>query len=208
MSSVVGLTGGIGSGKSAVAGLLEKLGAVVVDADQIVHELQSPRAPLLGEIAAAFGSEVIDADGALDREALGAIVFRDEAKRLELNGIVHPKVGAEFGRRLAAAKEAGAAVIVLDIPLLFEGRKSGRGSAARMDFDALVVVWVPLELQIERQMARDGCARDEAVRRIEAQLPLDEKREQATHVIDNSGTLEETERQVRELYAELSAAAA
>jgi dephospho-CoA kinase len=205
MSAVVGLTGGIGSGKSTVARMLEKLGAVIIDADEIVHELQSPGSPLLDEIAAAFGPEVIDATGALDREALGALVFRDETRRLELNRIVHPKVGIEFARRLASAKAAGAALIVLDIPLLFEGRTSGRGSAALMDFDAIVVVWVPESVQIERQQARDGCTREEAVRRVRAQVPLDEKRDRADHVIDNSGTLEETERQVRALVAELGA---
>ncbi len=122
MAVIAGLTGGIGSGKSTVAGMLEKLGATVVDADAIVHELQAPGEPLLDEIAAEFGPEVIDADGALDREALGAIVFRDPEARQRLNRIVHPKVGAEFARRLQAARDSGVALIVLDIPLLFEAR--------------------------------------------------------------------------------------
>ncbi len=206
MSVVVGLTGGIGSGKSTVARLFEKLGATVIDADAIVHELQAPHAPLLDEIAAEFGEGLIRPDGSLDREALGGIVFRDEAARRRLNAIVHPKVGAEFARRLAAARSAGAALIVLDIPLLFEGRASGRGSAARTDFDATVLVYVPESLQIERQVQRDGCDPEEALRRVRSQMPLDEKRGLADHVIDNSGSLAETERQVRELVPRLVAA--
>ncbi len=203
MTVIVGLTGGIGSGKSTVAGLLEKRGARVVDADAIVHELQAPGEPLLDEIAEAFGPEVLTAEGALDREALGAIVFRDPEARQRLNQIVHPKVGAEFARRLQAARESGVALIVLDIPLLFESRRAGTGGASAMDFDAIVLVWVPRETQIERQIRRDGHGRDEAERRVASQMPLDEKRALADHVIDNSGTLEETERQVGALYDRL-----
>ncbi len=204
MTSVVGLTGGIGSGKSTVAGMLEKLGATVIDADAIVHELQQPGAPLLEEIAAAFGPEVIDAHGALDREALGAIVFRDPEARQTLNRIVHPKLGAEVAPRLARARQAGVPLVVLDIPLLFEGRRAGSGGASAMHFDVTVVVWVPREIQIERQLLREDYDRDEAERRIDAQMPLDEKRALADLVIDNSGSLADTERQVRELYARLT----
>jgi dephospho-CoA kinase len=135
-------------------------------------------------------------------------VFADEAARLRLNQIVHPQVGAEFARRLAAAVEAKAPLIVLDIPLLFEGRESGKGSAAARSVETTVVVWVPESVQIERQMARDRCSRAEAEQRARAQLPLDRKRELADHVIDNSGSLADTERQVRELYARLTSAAA
>jgi len=205
MSVIVGLTGGIGSGKSTVAGMLEKLGATIVDADTIVHELQAPGAPLLDEIAEAFGRELIGSDGALDREALGAIVFRDEEQRQRLNSIVHPKVGVEFARRLAAARDAGAPLIVCDIPLLFEGRAAGTGSASHMQLDATIVVWVPAEIQVERTMQRDGCSRQEAERRAAAQLSLDDKRSLADHVIDNSGHLDETERQVAALHAALTA---
>ena len=204
MTMIVGLTGGIGSGKSTVAAMLEKLGATVVDADAIVHELQARGQPLVDEIAAEFGREVLAADGSLDREALGAIVFRDPAARQRLNQLVHPKVGAEFGRRLQAAKQAGAPVIVLDIPLLFESRAAGTGGASAMHFDTTVLVWVPRETQIERQLARDGYAPDEAERRVAAQMPLDEKRALADEVIDNSGSLEATSHQVDELYARLA----
>ena len=206
-STIVGLTGGIGSGKSTVARMFEALGATVVDADAIVHELQAPHAPMLSELARAFGCHIIREDGSLDREALGEIVFSDDEKRALLNSIVHPAVGAEFQKRVAAAVASQVPVVVLDIPLLFEGRKSGKGTAALMDFDATVVVWVPEALQLERTMERDGCTEETAKKRIRAQLPLDEKRELADYVIHNGGSRAATEDQVRELFAKLSAGA-
>jgi len=205
MARRIGLTGGIGSGKSTVARLLAELGARVIDADRIVHELQAPGAPLLAEIVRAFGPGILRPDGSLDRPALGAIVFQDPEARTRLNQIVHPRVGEEMARREREAREAGAPLVVLDVPLLLEGRKAGTGTAARLGFDAIVVVWVTEAIQIERTMARDGCSREEALRRIHAQMPLGEKRGLADHVIDNSGTPDETARQVRELYAKLTA---
>ena len=203
----IGLSGGIGTGKSSVSRMFAAQGAVVIDADAIVHELQARGMPLVAEIAAAFGPGVLDTAGGLDRAALGALVFRDPEARTRLNQIVHPKVGAEFARRVAAARASGARVLVLDIPLLFEGRRAGTGSAARMDFDATVLVYAPEALQVERQMSRDGCSRDEALRRVRAQIPIEEKKALADYVIDNSGTLEETERQVREVLSQILAAA-
>lgn len=199
----IGLSGGIGSGKSTVAAILEELGSVVIDADAIVHELQAAGQPLLREIAAAFGEHLILEDGSLDREGLGAIVFRDEEARARLGRIVHPAVGAEMARRLADARASDAPLIVLDIPLLFEGRASGRGGASQLDFDATVLVWVPRETQIERTVARDGCDREEAERRVASQMPIDEKRPLADHVIDNSGTRDDTRRAVAELFERL-----
>jgi dephospho-CoA kinase len=203
MTKIVGLSGGIGSGKSSVAEVLAELGAVVIDADAIVHELQAPGSPALSELAAEFGEAILDSSGALDRAALAAIAFRDSAARARLGAIMHPKVGAEMARRLAAARNAGAPVIVLDIPLLFEGRKAGTGSASQLAFDATVLVYVPESTQIERQMKRDGCDRDEALRRIRAQLSIEAKRELADHIIDNSGSRAETRQQVRALYEAL-----
>ena len=203
MTRIVGLSGGIGTGKSTVAELLARLGAVVIDADAIVHQLQAPGSPVLLELADAFGRGILDTSGALDRAALGAIAFRDAGARRRLGAIMHPKVGAEMATRLEAARRDGAALVVLDIPLLFEGRKADSGGASRMDFDATVLVYAPEEIQIERQMQRDACTREEAMRRIRSQLPIEEKKGMADFVIDNSGTLEETEQQVRALYDEL-----
>lgn len=209
MTRVVGLSGGIGSGKSTVARMLVARGAVLIDADAIVHELQAPGAPMLAELAEAFGPEILGPDGALDRARLADRVFRDPEARRRLEAIVHPRVGAEMARRLAAAREAGAPVVVLDIPLLFEGRaRAAAGGPARgasaLPFDATVLVYAPREVQIERTVARDGCTRAEAERRVAAQMPIEEKRALADHVIDNSGSLAETERQVEALWARLT----
>lgn len=204
MTCFIGLSGGIGSGKSTVSRLLNELGAIIVDADAIVHELQAAGQPMLKEIAAAFGDGVLTGDGALDRPALGSIVFRDTERRRELEQIVQPPVVAEMARRAKVAIDDGVPMVVMDIPLLFEGKKTGRGSAAAMQYDATICVWVPLETQIERTMSRDKCDRGEAERRIAAQLPIDEKREMADHVIDNSGKPDQTSEQVKALYSQLT----
>jgi dephospho-CoA kinase len=204
MTFILGLSGGIGSGKSTVTRILSELGATTIDADAIVHEQQAPGQPLLAEIAKAFGNEVIAADGSLDREALGNIVFKDEAARARLGSLMHPPVIAEMMRRAKAGVEADVPLVVLDIPLLFEGRRSGRGSGAVMNFDATVCVWVRREVQLARTVARDDCSEDEAERRIASQLPIDEKREMADYVIDNSGSPAETRVQVEELVAKLT----
>jgi dephospho-CoA kinase len=207
VTRVIALTGGIGTGKSTVSRLFRELGAVLVDADAIVHELQAPGTPLLAAIADAFGPEVLDAAGALDRQRLADRVFRDPAERQRLNALVHPRVGAEMAARIDAARRAGAPLVVVDIPLLFETRPRDR-DAARAGFDATVLVWAPRDVQIERACARDGAARDEIERRVDAQLPIDAKRALADHVIDNGGSLEETARQVRALFDALTKPAA
>jgi dephospho-CoA kinase len=205
MTHLLGLSGGIGSGKSTVDSLLEALGAVVIDADTIVHELQAPGTPLLAEIVEAFGSAVLTTDGSLDRKALGAIVFGDPESRTRLGQLVHPRVGREMFLRAEAARAAARDLVVLDIPLLFEGRAAGTGTAAQMGYDSTLLVWVPVETQLERTVARDGCSRAEAQARIDAQLPIDEKKALADRVIDNSGTREQTRAQVERIHAELTA---
>jgi dephospho-CoA kinase len=201
MTRVVGLTGGIGTGKSTVARMLAARGAVVIDADAIVHELQAAGAPMLAELAAAFGAEILRPDGSLDRTRLGQRVFADPAARRRLGEITHPAVGREMLRRLEAARAAGSPLVVMDNPLLFEGR-GGRVGAADPTPET-ILVYAPAELQIARQIARDGVTRAYAEQRLAAQLSIEEKRALATWVIDNSGTLEETERQVSELVAKL-----
>lgn len=206
MTRVIGLSGGIGTGKSTVSQILAALGAVVVDADAIVHRLQAPGTPLVAEIAQAFGPHVLAPDGALDRKRLGDLVFRDPEARARLNALVHPRVGAEMARQLDEARRAGAPLVVLDIPLLFEGRAGGGRGASALPFDATVLVYAPRAVQIERTVARDGCPREEAERRVAAQMPIDDKRALADHVVDNGGSLEDTERQVRALWRLLTEA--
>jgi dephospho-CoA kinase len=197
MTRVIGLTGGIGSGKSTVSRLLQKLGASLVDADAIVHELQAAGSPMLERIVDAFGPGMLTRSGELDREALASLVFGDAEARQRLNAIVHPAVGVEMARRIEEARKGRAPLVVVDVPLLLEtGRRQG--------FDAVVVVYCRESQQIERQQARDGSSREDAEQRVRAQLSIEEKRRMADHVIDNSGSMEETDRQVRDLYEALT----
>jgi len=205
MAAVLALSGGIATGKSTVARFLASLGATVIDADAIVHELQAPGAPLLDAIAEAFGSGLIDAEGRLDRNALGATVFRDPAARRRLEEIVHPKVIATMAERVASAQATGAPLIVMDIPLLFERSENSASRESGPSFEATVLVYAPEPLQIERQMNRDGCDREAALQRIRAQLPIESKKALADIVIDNSGTLEETQLQTQMLYDQFTA---
>ncbi|MBW2495509.1 MAG: dephospho-CoA kinase [Deltaproteobacteria bacterium] len=205
MASVLGLSGGIATGKSTVARFLSALGASVIDADAIVHELQAPGTPLLDEIAEAFGSELIDAEGGLDRNALGAIVFSDPAARKRLEAIVHPAVLATMADRVASAQATDTPLIVLDIPLLFERGENGSRRGPTSSFDATVLVYAPEQLQIERLMERDGCDREAALQRIRAQMPIESKKSMADIVIDNSGSLEATRNQTQMLFERFSA---
>ncbi len=205
MASILGLSGGIGTGKSTVARFLDSLGATVIDADAIVHELQAPGTPMLDEIKEAFGPDLIDTEGRLDRNALGKIAFGDAADRERLEQIVHPKVIATIADRVASAQAAGTPLIVVDIPLLFERRENSPNRESPTSFDATVLVYAPEPQQIERQMKRDGCNREAALQRIRAQLPIESKKAMADVVIDNSGSLEETQRQTRMLFERFSA---
>ncbi len=193
---VIGLTGGIGSGKSAVARMLGELGAPVIDADLIAREVVEPGEPALAEIARAFGSGVLDERGALDRKKLGALVFADETRRRTLNGILHPRIGARTQERLASLRESGAPVAIYEAALLVENK-------IHLGMDGLIVVAADEARQRERVAARDALSPDEVDARLRAQAPLDEKLRAATWVIDNNGSLDETRRQVEALWAEL-----
>lgn len=194
---LVGLTGGIATGKSTVAGMFRELGAEVVDADALVHELMEPEGPATARIGAAFGGTVIADDGGVDRAALAELVFADEDARRELEEIVHPLVVQTSRRRLReAASREGVELVIYDAALLFE---TGR----HRDFERIIVVTLTPELQLERLMERDGLDSQGAGARIRSQLPLSEKVEGADHVIDNSGPWTETRRQVREVYEAL-----
>jgi len=186
---LIGLTGGIGSGKSTVARSLMRRGAALVDADLLAREVVEPGNPALAEIVAEFGPSVLRPDGRLDRPALGAIVFADAARRARLNAITHPRVGVLMQSRVAEALASDAPLVVVDVPLLFEGSRQSQ-------FEGVMLVWVPAELQLRRLVERDGMGEDEARARIAAQMPIDEKRPLATWVVDNSGAPEDTEQQV------------
>jgi len=201
-SLVIGLTGGIGTGKSRVANLLRELGAAVECSDQIVRELQAPGGTALEHIALAFGRDYVRPDGDLDRAKLGALVFHDPAARRKLNDIIHPLVFAQLRRQMETHRNAGVPVIVLDIPLLLEGHRAARGNGA-LPFDLVVTVYAKPETQLRRVMERDQLTREQAEARIRAQMPIDEKRQHSDVVIENDGPWEQTEEQVRALYGAL-----
>ena len=191
----VGLTGGVASGKSTVARLLDELGAVVVDADVLAREVVAPGTDGLAEVVAAFGAGVVTGDGALDRPALGAVVFADEARRRDLEGIIHPRVRARAAEIEAAAPPD--AVVVHDIPLLAE---TGQADS----FDAVVVVDVPVGTQVSRMVEQRGMSHEDAEARVAAQATREERLAVATHVVDNTGSLEELRVRVAEVYADLT----
>jgi dephospho-CoA kinase len=189
---VVGLTGGIGSGKSTVAQLLARRGAVIVDADAIVHELQQPGSPLLEQLAERFGPEIIAGGGALDRAKLAALAFGDDGAVTDLNTIVHPAVRHEIARRVAANARTDN-VVVLDIPLITD-----RDTYAMA---ALVVVDVPTEVAVQRVVAERAITEDQVRSRMAAQLPREQRLAMADRVIDNSGDRKALERQVDDVWA-------
>ena len=185
---LVGLTGGIGSGKSSVSALLAARGAVIVDADAIVREVQEPGSPVLAKLAERFGSGVIAADGSLDRAAVATIVFGDPEALKDLNGIVHPAVGAEMNRRVRE-QAATDRVVVLDIPLLTENPREG--------LQGIIVVDVPEEVQVERLVRFRGFDEADARARIARQATRERRLETASFVVDNSGTPADLEAAVR-----------
>ncbi|MGP8249798.1 MAG: dephospho-CoA kinase [Candidatus Dormibacteria bacterium] len=193
MSRVIGLTGGIASGKSTVAGMLAAKGAWIVDADQLARRVVGPGTPALSEIARSFGPDVIAADGSLDRSRLAELVFADESARQRLNAIVHPGVLELSQGEIREAQAAGAGVVVYDVPLLFETQR-------QKEFDGTLVVWVEPQAQLLRLRLRSDLSEADAMARIAAQMPLDRKRELADWVIDNSGTLEATRELVDALW--------
>lgn len=186
---LIGLTGGIATGKSTVATMLAARGAVVVDADLLAREVTAPGEPGYDEVVARFGRDIVAATGVLDRSRLAAIVFADPAARADLEAITHPRIGALMQARIGAAMASSAPLAVADIPLLFE---RGRNAA----FPQTMLVYAPREVQLSRMRERDGWDDVAARQRLDAQLPIDEKRARATWVIDNSGSLPDTAAQV------------
>ncbi len=194
---VIALTGGIGTGKSTVSNLFKEKGVTVIDLDQLVRDLQKPGKDVYNRIVEAFGEEILDANGEIDRRKLGSIVFLDPEKRETLNKIVHPKVLSELKDRLFKLEKKGEKLIVVEIPLLYE-------LGLQKLFDAVILVYAPEDLQIKRVMARDSLSKQEAINRINSQIPIEEKRKKAEYVIDNSGSLENTRQQFDVLFKELT----
>jgi dephospho-CoA kinase len=192
----IGLTGGIACGKSLVRMRLEERGFPTLDADEVVHRLLGPGSEATREIRARFGETVIGPDGAVDRKALGAIVFSDSRERDKLNEIVHPRVWAEIARFFGEAATAGARLAVVDAALMVE-------TGSYETYDRLIVVHCRPEQQVERLMKRDGLSREQAEKRIAAQMPIEEKRGYGDFLVDTSGSLSETEERIEGLVEEL-----
>jgi len=194
---LVGLTGGIGSGKSTVARMLEKRGAVVFDADVLARQAVAPRTPGFEKVVERFGPDVLAPGGGLDREALGSVVFADPAARRDLEGIVHPEVRRMFAEGCEEYRDSDR-VVVFSAPLLVE---TGMHTA----FDLLIVVSAPVATQIERLMRDRGMPERAVQARIDAQLPLEAKAEVADVLVDNEGTLQDLEGQVDRVWRDLEA---
>ncbi len=192
------LTGSIATGKSTVARFLAGRGARVIDTDLIAREVVEPGQPALDEIRREFGDAVINGNGTLNREAMRRIIIHDESKKLLLNSITHPKIQ---GRVLDLIQEYNSASdtrpIIIDVPLLFE-------VGWDRFFPRIILAYAPRDVQVERLMERDSLDRETAMKNVEAQIDIEEKKDRATHVIDNSGTMEETRGRVEELFSVIS----
>ncbi len=199
LSRTFGLTGGVASGKTTVAQMFAELGAKIIDADRLGHELIRAPQPAYHEIVSRFGFEILDPQGEIDRKRLGAAVFADAEKLRALNAILHPRI-MERADQLAEGfhLQDSRAVVLVDAALIYEANLAGR-------FAKIIVTWCRPERQLERLMARTGLPRVEAERRIAAQMPMEEKRRRADYAIDCSGELERTRLQVAKVFPQLSA---
>ena len=196
-SLLIGVTGGIATGKSVVAVMLEELGAPMIDFDLLARRVVEPDKQAWRDVVDYFGEQVLREDRALDREKVGEIVFSDLEKRKRLESFTHPRIREEFVAEVRAIREGDPeAIIQAVVPLLIE-------SNLQSVFDHVVVVHAPVDVQMARLMERDGLTRQTAEARLEAQIPIDAKTEHADTVIDNSGALENTHRQVEELWRQL-----
>ncbi|MBN2254559.1 MAG: dephospho-CoA kinase [Deltaproteobacteria bacterium] len=194
----IGLTGGIGSGKSTVDLFFREEGAYIIDFDELAHSVEEPDRPAWTGIVAAFGHSILNENGTINREKLGAIVFSDREKLKKLNEIVHPAVIEEWKRRIAEIqKKDGRAIVISDIPLLFE-------AGLQSLFDMVILVHISPEEQIRRVMKRNSYNREQAQNRLRAQMPIDKKITLADFVINNEGTLDQTRTIVHEVWQRLT----
>jgi dephospho-CoA kinase len=186
---LIGVTGGIATGKSTVDRMLADHGATVIDADVLAREVVLPGTPALAEVVQRFGASVLQPDGELDRARLGAVVFSDPDARHDLDRITHPRIAELTQERVAAALATNTPLVVVDIPLLYENAREGM-------FEGVLLVYAPQDIQIERLRERNGLNEAAALQRLAAQLPIDEKRDRATWIIDNSDGFDVTSRAV------------
>jgi len=192
---LVGLTGGIGAGKSTVANLLADRGAVIVDADEAARAVVEPGEPALAKLVDRFGPGILDADGRLDRAAVAKVAFADDESRRDLEAITHPAINEEFTRRVADAPSD--AIVVLDVPLLAESEQ-----ARKRPYQTVIVVEAPRDVRLARLETR-GVNRADAESRMAAQADDEERRKLATYVVDNAGDLAALERQIDEIWSDL-----
>ncbi|MGC9323972.1 MAG: dephospho-CoA kinase [Desulfomonilia bacterium] len=194
---IAGLTGGIASGKSTVASMLRDLGCHIIDADRIAFDVVQKGKPAWREIVEHFGEDVLLENGQIDRAVLGDIIFHDHGKKELLNSIVHPEVYREIAKRIEEYSSAVPdTVVILDIPLLIETGMNG-------NFHEIILVYVPESVQIERLMERDSLSYQSALARVRSQMSIEEKKLFSTIIIDNSHSLEQTRKRVREVYDDL-----
>jgi dephospho-CoA kinase len=197
---VIGLTGGIATGKSTVAGILKNAGAIIIDADRIARDVVKKGLPAYREIVKAFGEKVLQPDGEINRSVLGDIIFHDPQKKQLLNSIVHPHVREETNRQLKHIEKTDPnTMVILDIPLLIEANM-------HKDLSEVIVVYAPEHIQIRRLMQRDNISEAEAMARVRSQMPIDEKKDLATIVIDNTGTKEKTRKETLTIFQRLKGA--
>ncbi len=192
MKKVIGVTGGIASGKSTISTMIKELGFTVVDADLAARAVVEPGEPAYNEVVATFGKEILHEDGSINRGLLGKIIFHDQEKRLQLNAIVHPAIRIYTQRQKEEAFARGENVVFMDVPLLFEGKLTNT-------VDVSLLVYVDAEIQLQRLMERNGLSEEEALARIHSQMPLAEKRALADEIINNNGTIEESRLQLMKI---------
>jgi dephospho-CoA kinase len=194
---VIGLTGGIATGKSTVSAILKKAGAEIIDADRIAREVVKKGLPAYREIVENFGETVLLSNGEINRSVLGDLIFNDPRKKQLLNRIVHPHVRRETNRQLKDMENSSPDTIaVLDIPLLFEAEM-------HKDLSEVIVVYAPEHIQVKRLIKRDNISEADAVARVRSQMPIEEKKNRATIVIDNSGTMQDTRKRTLEIFKTL-----
>lgn len=197
MTKVIGLTGGIASGKSTISNIFKEVGWPVIDADQTARQVVMPGSLGLAQIVSRFGSQVLQPDGTLDRATLGSMVFDDPQNLSDLDQIEHPLIMAAIDKQLTGFKKQGLPVVVLDVPLLFE-------TGMDQECDLTVLAVVDRKTQLERLMKRDHCSKAAALKRINAQMPLEEKMRRADVTIDNNGSLAQTRLQAAKLVERVS----